>query len=243
MVFAAERRRQSRMGLVAGLVALAAASACVQEQDYLNVERAVWFADRDDCTLTADGEIPLAMTVDVSFQTRIAMGFVVANHQTPNAGSNSGIDDSQIEVETVEVRLTYSGGAIPNAEFEMPVPNNSIFGGDELAFLVQAPTEVTEAIRASLTPGQFETLEMEVVFVGRKYGASGGKALGEVKTRAYTYPFDICMGCLADCTCLGECSGCLCPTQIAFDGTCGFAQGLSVISPECLVDGSDETGG
>lgn len=243
MVFAAERCRQSRTSLVAGLLALASASACVQEQDYLNVERAVWFSERDECELTSDGFIPLAMTVDVSFQTRIAMGFVVANHQTPNAGSNSGIDDSQIEVESVEVRLTYSGGSIPNSEFEMPVPNNSIFGGEEVPFLVQAPTEVTEAIRASLTPGQFETLEMEVVFVGRKYGASGGKPLGEVKTRAYTYPFDICMGCLVDCTCAGECLDCLCPEQFGFAGTCGFAQGLSVISPECGIEGADETGG
>jgi hypothetical protein len=242
MVFASQINRHVRTGLVAGLVALAAGSACVQEQDYLVVENAVWFGDREDCTLTNDSAIPLAMTVDVSFQTRIAMGFVIANNQTPNPGSNSGIDDSDIEVESVEVRLTYSGGAIPSDSFEMPVPNNTIPGGEELAFLVQAPTEVTEAIRASMTPGQFETLEMEVVFKGRKYGASGGKKLGEVTTRAYTYPFDVCLGCLTDCTCLGECTSdtCSCPTAFDWSGTCGFAQGLSVIEPGCGAE--EETG-
>lgn len=235
MVFASNLRH-ARTTLVAGLVglvALATGSACVEEQDYLVVERAVWFSDREDCTLSSDSLIPLAMTVDVAFQTRIAMGFVIANNQSPNAGSNSGIDDSDIEVESVEVNLTYSGGAIEGGSFEMPVPNNTIAGGEDLAFLVQAPTEVTDSLRASLTPGQYETLEMEVVFKGRKYGASGGKKLGEVTTRAYTYPFDICLGCLTDCL---YCETGVCPTPVEWSGTCGFAQGLSVYDPVCDMD-------
>lgn len=236
----ASRIRHVRSGLVAGLVALAAGSACVQEQDYLIVERAVWFDGREDCTLDESALSPLAMTVDVAFQTRIAMGFVITNEMTPNAGSNSGVDDSTIEVESVEVNLSYSGGAVEGGSFELPVPNNSIRGEESGVVLVQVPTEVTESLRASLTPGQFETLEMEVVFVGRRSGASGGGKLGEVKTRAYTYPFDVCLGCLAN----NECG--VSPTVDVFAGVCGFAQGMSVYHPDCDPpeenSGNGETG-
>lgn len=231
MVFS--RIRHVRTGLVAGLVALAAGSACVQEQDYLIVERAVWFEDAEQCVLDASADPVLAMTVDVSFQTRIGMGFVITNEMTANAGSNSGVDDSTIELESVEVNLSYSGGAVENGSFELPVPNNAIRGEESGVVLVQLPTDVTESLRASLSPGQFETLEMEVVFVGRRSGASGGKKLGEVKTRAYTYPFDICLGCLADCSC-GTC-----PTTESFIGVCGFAQGTNVTDPNCPEEGAD----
>lgn len=229
MVFS--RIRHVRPALVAGLVALAAGSACVQEQDYLIVEQSVWFEDAEDCTLDASSDPPASMTVDVSFQTRIGMGFVITNEMTANPGSNSGVDDSTVEIESVEVSLSYSGGAVENSSFELPLPNNAIRGEESGVFLVQLPTDVTESLRASLSPGQFETLEMEVVFVGRRSGASGGKKLGEVKTRGYTFPFDICFGCLADCSC-GTC-----PSTNSFVGICGFAEGTLVTDPNCPEDG------
>lgn len=222
-----------RHSLLAGIAALALTSACVQEQDYLIVERAVWFGDRDECTLDENGESPLSMTADVMFESRIAMGFVVTNDQSPNEMSNSGIDDSKVEIESVQVNLSYSGGAIEGGSFEMTVQNTTIAGGDSDVFLVQLPTTVTDSLRASLTPGQFETLDMEVVFVGRRTGQSYGKRLGEVKTRAYTYPFDICMGCLSNCF---YCEGGMCPTSTEWVGTCGFAQGLTVYHPACDLD-------
>jgi hypothetical protein len=223
-----------RHSLFVGLLALACASACVQEQDYVIVERAVWFPDREDCTMDASGASPLAMAVDVSFPTRIGMGFVITNEQPPSV-TNNGIDNSTIEIETAEVTLSYSGGAVASASFEQTMPNNSIRGEDSQVFLVQVPTEVTDSLRASLSPGQFETLEMAVVFVGRRTGASGGKKLGEIRTREYTYPFDICSGCLINCDC-GTC-----PDTTNWTGTCGFAQGLPIVFPGCEVGDEPES--
>jgi hypothetical protein len=214
------------------LLALALLGGCVQEQDYVIVEKAVWFTDREACTLDDTTDTPLAMTVDVSYPTRIAMGFVVTNDQVQNKADNSGINNTKVEIETAEVTLSYSGGAVASDSFELTMPNNTIAGGDSQVFLVQAPTEVTESLRASLSPDQFETLEMSVVFVGRRTGASGGKALGEIRTREYTYPFDICLGCLNDCM-VAECGVCPTPAAGEWTGTCGFAQGLSVYNPIC----------
>jgi hypothetical protein len=214
----------ARVGLfagLAGLVALAAGSACVQEQDYLVIDKAVWFESTDNCTLDAGADPIVTMTVDVMYASRIGLGLVVTNNQSPNANSNTGIDDSQIEVESAEVNLSFSGGAITGGSFEVTVPNNAIAGGDSLPFLVQVPSEVTDSIRAGMTPGQIEILEMEVVFKGRRYGASSGGKLGEVTTRAFTFPIDVCVGCLESC------------------GICGFAQSGSMCEDD---GGTGETG-
>lgn len=199
----------------------------MQEQDFLTVDKAVWFSGRDSCTLSVSDGTPLAMTVDVSFDTRIAMGFVVTNNQTAYAGSNTGIDDTQVQIETAEVSFTYTGGAAPDS-FEVTLPQNTIAGGEQVAFLIQVPTEIAAGLRGSLAAGDFENLEMSVVFVGRRSGQSGNSKLGEVRTPAYIYPFEVCSGCLVDCN---ECG--VCPEQTAFVGTCGFAQGLPVYHPVC----------
>lgn len=219
---------------VLSIIALTASSACVEDQDFLIVEKAIWFADRETCTLSGSEATPLNMPVDVSFDTRIGMGFWVTNNQSPNPGSNSGINDSEITIETAEVELSFSGGAIEGGSFELTLPSNSVNGGDSTPVLVQVPTEVTDSIRANMTPGEFETLEMAVTFKGRKYGRSGNNKLGEVETRTYVFPFEICMGCLASC---GTSEGCMaCPTQTEWYGTCGFAQGLPVLHPICATE-------
>lgn len=211
MAFKKSVRLAPCVGSLVGLLALATTGGCVQEQDYLIVERAVWFNSPDACTLDASADPPVTMVADV-LGDRIGLGFVVTNNQTPNAGSNSGIDDSQIEVESAEVRLSFSGGGIVGDSYEVTVPNNALSGGDSSAFLVQVPTETVESMRAQMTVGQYELLEMSVVFVGRKYGQSGGSKLGEVTTREYTYPIEICMGCV-------ECAACGFP-QPTIEGGC-----------------------
>ncbi|MFO7563705.1 MAG: hypothetical protein R6X02_13740 [Enhygromyxa sp.] len=227
MVFTSSPRRV-RKSLVAALVALVAGSACVQDQDFLIVERALWFGDRDDCTLGGSQETPLALAVDVSFDTRIGMGFLVTNNQSPNPGSNTGLDDSEVIIESAEVNLAFSGGAVAGGSFEVTLPSNSLGGGQSEAFLIQVPTEVSQSLRGGMTPGQFETLEMEVVFKGRKYGQAGNSKLGEIQSRAYTFPFELCHGCLADCSVCG-----VCPSTNEWVGTCGFAQGLPIYHPSC----------
>jgi hypothetical protein len=227
-------RSPVRASILVGLAL--SSSACVQDQDFLIVERAVWFEADDDCVLSDATPTPLAMVVDVSFQTRIGMGFVLTNNTSPNPGSNTGIDDSDIAVESAEVKLSFSGGEVEGGSFEVTLPNNSLLGGTSEAFLVQIPTAVSDSLRAGVGVGEYETLEMEVVFKGRKFGQAGNSKLGEVESRAYVYPFEICNGCLVDC----ECG--ICPTSTEWVGVCGFAQGTQVISPSCdLVDEEDPT--
>ncbi len=238
MVFASFTRRLSRAGIAFAIIGAAALTSCAQDQDFLIVEQAVWFAGGEACTLTANDETPLALTVDVSVITRIGMGFVVTNLQSPNPNSNTGIDDSEVVIESAEVNLRFTGGGLPSSSYESSLATNSIAGGSSEVFLIQVPSEVSDSIRASMNAGQFETLEMEVVFKGRKYGQAGDSKLGEVETRAYVFPFEICHGCLADPACT--------PAPTGADwvgGTCGFAQGAFIQHPEAVCGEDPNTTG
>lgn len=222
--------------LAVGAVGITLASGCVQDQDYLVVERAVWFDDGDECVL---GDVtPLSMPVDVTFSSPIAMGFMIANSQFQNSNSNSGIDDTEIQIQTVDVVLSFSGGAVPGGSYTQTLPSNSIKGGDTDSFLVQVPPDVTDSLRATMQGlgTGYETLEMEVVFNGRRTGQSGNSKLGAVKTAPYVYPFDVCLGCLSYCQAPESCTGMeVCPTETQWKGICGFAQGVSVVHPTCEV--------
>jgi hypothetical protein len=233
------RFRVARLATLAvAVVGTAFGSACVQDQDFLIVERAIWFSDRDNCVLSGSEDTPLAMTVDVKFDTRIGMGFLISNNQESSIRSNTGIDDSEIKLETAEVSLSFSGGAVSGAQFEVQLPTNALFGGETETALIQVPASVSQSLRATmegLPPNTYETLEMEVVFKGRRSGQSGNSKLGSVKTRPYVYPFEICYGCLEVCQDASLCDdpANVCPTQTEWDGACGFAQGVSIFHPEC----------
>lgn len=233
MVFASFNRRV-HASLVAGLIAVSA-SACVEDQDYLVVERAVWFTDAETCVLSDGEPSPLSMTVDVTFDSRIGMGFLVKNNTTPYENSNSGIDDSEISMESAEVRLSFSGGSFEGSSFEVTLPSQSIGSEETVPFVVEAPVEVTRTLRGMMTPGEIQTLEMEVIFKGRTYGQAGKSKLGTVESRAFTYPFDVCLGCLADCSC-GDC-----PTADNWVGLCNYAQFASVGLPGCDPDAATDT--
>ncbi|PRP90078.1 hypothetical protein ENSA5_68150 [Enhygromyxa salina] len=231
----------SRLAL-AGLMALTAMSACVQEQDYLIVERAIWFDGRDNCVLTGSEATPLAMSVDVKFDTRIGLAFVLTNNQTTNVNSNTGIDDSEIQIESAEVSLSFSGGGVDGNAFEVSVPTNSIPGGSSETLLIQVPASVSASLRttmSALPAGSYETLEMEVVFKGRRTGQAGNTKIGSVESRPYTFPFEICYGCLEACqpatNCGGEGDEVVCPTETEWAGSCGFAQGVGIFHPACTI--------
>lgn len=222
-----------------GTVGITLGSACVQDQDYLIVEHALWFSDRDDCTL--GDAVPLAMLVDVSFDSQIAMGFSLANLQTSSESSNTGIDDSEIKVESVEVRLSFSGGGLSESGFEITVPSNAILGGDTSPVLVQLPLSVTESLRETmqgLPPSAIEILEMEVIFKARRSNQIGNSKLGTIETRPFVYPLEICHGCLGFCQAADQCESAeVCPSADNWTGTCGFAQGLAVVNPLCEPPG------
>lgn len=241
--------RLARAGLFAGLMTLTASTACVGEQEFVVVERAIFF-DGDSCLLTDSSPSQAMMTIDVGyFGGSIAMGFVVTNNQVPDSGSASGVDDSEVVLDTAEVTLSFSGGGLAVSSFEVPIPSTSIGSGDTVIHLVEVPSGVADSVRttmAGLGEGSYEYLDMEVIFKGRRMGQVGKGKLGAVETRPFTFPFEICYGCLALCLPATDCGGVagdpnVCPAppnpDILINGLCGHAQGGYVYAQGCSPSG------
>jgi hypothetical protein len=217
---------------LAGLALLVVGTSCVQNQDHLIVERAVWFSDSNSCSLTGSEPNPVSITADVAYTGPIGMGFVVTNNQSPNANSNTGIDDSEIQILSADVTLTFSGGDVGGGSYEWPVPTNSIAGGSSEVFVIEIPSDVVESLRGAMSgnTGAREILEIEVIFHGRKANQVGNTKIGEIETRPYTYPLEICYDCLTTCLPMSDCGGegdtllCPDPSGSEWAGTCGFIQ-------------------
>lgn len=232
--------RPSPLDRRAGLGALAlglslAAGGCAEHQDFVTIDRAVWFSDGQSCSLNAGGESLAAMTLDASFETPIGLGVVVTNNQSTNPGSNTGIDDTQVRIESAEISLALADGPV-GEPFELSLPSNTLAGNDSEVFLVRVGSEATASVRSRLEgrpAGTIEQLEMTVVVKGERTARVGRSRLGQFESAPFTFPLDVCLGCLVDCTCG-------CPTATEFAGTCGFAQGTGVTTPGCTGPGGDD---
>ena len=235
--------------LLAGTVLLMSSASCVQDQEFLIVDRAIFF-DGTECTITGSEPSPVGFTVDVAYEGQIAMGFVLQNLTSPNTlpadgGSGTLIDDSEIIIEEADVILSFSGGNLAESAFTIPLPSDSIKGGQERVQIVAIPSSVAASLRASLQgaeAGTVETLEMEVTFKGRKSGQVGAAGkLGAVNARAYTYPFQVCFGCQTVCLPATSCGGMegdpdVCPGSALgeYATNCGYLGGL--VFPTCPDD-------
>ena len=229
--------------LLIGSALLVSSTACVQDQEFLIVDRAVWF-DATTCSLTGTEAAVSNLTADVKFSgTRIGVGLVVTNYTSTNPQSNTGLDDSEIVLDGAEVVLSFSGGGISANAFAAPIGQLSLFGGDTQSVVVEVPTSVVDSLRStmeSLPAGSVETLDMEITLTGRKSGASGPGGLGKVEARTFSYPLQICYGCMEVCLPATDCGGVegdppVCPTETVWGGgTCGYAQG-PVYNPACTV--------
>ena len=236
-----------RASVFAGFAGLVGSTACVQDQETLLIERAVWFDD--SCSLSASSSDSLAqLTADVSFEgTQLAFGVVVTNNAYTNPGSNTGLDDSEIFMESIDISLSFSGGGLATSGFNVPLPTDSIRGGGSQSFLIQIPADIVDSVRASMSgsPNTVEILEVEVVFNARKTSSvtENGK-LGQIQSRAYVFPMNICFGCLASCKTTTECpdgtpnspEGLICPSSTDWRTTCGYAVGDEVVAEACYSD-------
>jgi hypothetical protein len=235
------RFRVARFAMLATVaVGLTPISACVEDQDLVIIERAIWYADGATCELSTSDPSLLSLASDVSYEgARVAIALVVTNNQAKNINSNTGLDDAEIELETAEVSFSFSAGGVSPGSAVITVPNISIPGEESGIVELQFPPELTESLRATMaglpTTG-YEILEAEIVIRGKRTNLVGNNSkLGSVHTRPFTYPIEICYGCLTNCYPTDDCGG-TCPTTTDWVGICGFAQGADVVHPSCYEE-------
>lgn len=240
-----------RASAFAGLALVTSATACVQDQETLIIERAVWFDD--SCNLDASANSLAGMTADVAFGGRLGLGVVVTNQAVLNENSNTFIDDSEIQLLDADVSLSFSAGGVSTSAYNYAIPSNSLSGGESQPILIQIPSDVVDSLRSTMEPlaqaaidagdpNPIEILEIEVVINAVKSSQAGNSKLGQIESRAFTFPLEICFGCLAVCDTAENCGGetgdttLVCPDANNWAGGCGFAQGGSVVAPACVSD-------
>jgi len=225
------------------LVSLAVAlGSCARQEESLIVTRALII--ESPCTLGLSTSSALARGfVDLSFVTGYWAGFELKNNliQQPSGSTSSGVDTSEMYIESVDVRLdTPQDSSIIDAveavdpalvDYNQILASNSFAGQDSWGEFVEVPQATMDALRnaisAKYSPDVRLTMTMNVTF----HAIRASNKIGEVDAREFTLPVELCFDCLRDCTGCG--AGCSTDESVGV-GLCGSAQDGAVVPASCV---------
>jgi len=232
---------------VAALLAVATAGGCADEQEALIVSHSPGF-DGYACVADPGSDVHLQRgTLDVSFGTPYTLAVVLTNNlvSRPNTTTNTGVENGELQLRDVDVVLSMSqspevidaiAAQDPSfVEFSQTLASDSLRPGENSGVLVDvissgASQALQGAISSILGPGSRPIITAELVFHATRTGNSTGSA-GVIDARAYTFPIQLCAGCLP--TSCDTCSMFQCPTDPVFVGPCGNAQDAVLVPDVC----------
>lgn len=216
-------RRFSGACAVALLVA-SASTGCAGEQEALIVLHAVAAESNDQggCTFDAGNGVELVRgLLDVQGGTSYLLAPVLFN-QLPSQGqnaTNSGIDDSEVQLLSVDVSLSLPSDIADQLSGDVslshspPLATNSISPGEQFSAVIEVvPADLTQELAGILTPDDDVTIVADIVYHAARTGNTRG-SVGMIDSRNYSFPIQLCVGCLAT-----SCAGC--PTgscEVDFD--------------------------
>jgi hypothetical protein len=194
------------------------------------------FADPNSSTFLQLG------VLDVDYGTAYTLPIIVRNNLLARSSkTSSGVDDSELQLSNVEVSLSMDQAPevlrrvrdedAAFVSFSATVPSMSLKGGEETGVIVDVISDgASRALRSAMVDLLPEdarpNIEAELIFHATRPG--GGGSIGDIESREYTFPIELCIGCLpVTCeTCPDE----QCPPDARFAGICGNAQD-DILSP------------
>lgn len=176
--------------------------------------------------------------VDVAYETAYTLPVSLHNNlgSRPGTTTNTGVENGELQLRDVDVSLSMPqapdvirqvAAVNPaNVDFSAVLAADSLSPGTTNGVLVDVlPQGAAAAFRSAigdiLGTDARPTLVATLVFHATRTGNSVGE-LGVIDAREYTFPIEVCVGCLA-----ANCSGCpdsQCPPNVPFGGVCGNAQ-------------------
>jgi hypothetical protein len=230
---------RARSWVAAALFAapLLAAGGCADEEEALIVLHSPAF--EQGCTADPNTSVLLQQGhLDVAWGTPYTLPVVLLNNlrSRPATQTNTGVDDSEMQLRDVDVSLSMSQAPEVMRQvadedpgfvhFSAVLPGQSMVGGQETGVLVQVITDgasraLRDAMMELLPEGSRPVLAAELTFHATRTGNTAG-SLGIVDARAYTFPIELCIGCLG--TTCETCPDEQCPAEPRFVGVCGNAQ-------------------
>jgi hypothetical protein len=252
----------SRRQLEWMFVAVAVSTACAGEQESLIVTHAPIWPASGDCVVDAGQNTGmLSGTLDLSFGTPYMMPAILVNQLAPQqAGNqNSGIDNSEVQLSSADVDLELPqapdiiGGLseINDAlvDFRVPLATVSIPGGARHGVAVEVvPRATALALAEDVARFQPDTPIVEgaptvlrllanVTFNASRTGNTSGR-IGTVQSRTFSFPIDVCIGCMIDCS---TCPGRTCPENPIWEGfICGNAQDAPLVPAQCMAGWTED---
>lgn len=203
--------RSTSLGIALGLLT----AGCAQEQEALIVQNAV-STGAMGCVVDPNATPLLNGVLDMYFGSPYVLLLALQNQLSPQSAdmSNGGIDNSEMQLQSADVRITSDQipGVIDALEaqnealvdFSVPLASDSLGGGEVQGVAVEViPRATTEALREQfgshpeLPEGAVPRITVEVIFHARRTGNAVG-GVGDVESRLYQYPIDLCVGCLLD---------------------------------------------
>jgi hypothetical protein len=229
---------------------LIALSACAKEEESIIVLNAVApTADESASCMISASDTPFGEgLVDLSFDTGYTLGLNVRNNLAAVKNSNTGIDDSEMFIESADVRLdipqdpglidNISSGDSSLIEFNQVLANTSLSSQDEVGVAVDVPRASLEAIGNAVGsshgtgPDTRVTMTVSVVLHAIRAANTLPGGVGDVEAREFTFPVEICFNCLRDCSACAPDSGVCTGTNVG-SGICGNAQDSGAQPLDC----------
>lgn len=228
---------RARSGWLAGLLVLGVVGCADQEESLIVVHSPAF--EQGACLADANSSTSLQYGVlDVAYGTGYTLPVVLRNNLAPRpaSGSSSGVDNSELQLRDVDVTL-----GMPQApevlrqvaaedpsfvSFTVTLPSVSLPPGQDTGVLVQVVSEgasrsLQQAMEDLLPAGARPSVDAELEFHATRTGNSRG-SIGVIDARAYTFPVEICSGCLP--TTCETCPEEQCPPNAVFASVCGNAQ-------------------
>lgn len=245
--------------LAASVLTTLLASGCAEEQEALIFLHAPAWPSDYSCGVDPASDIYLPRgKLDVMFSGGYQMPGVLLNNLVPTSPTDNanGVENNEIQLVDAEVRLempqdpdiidSIEAQSTALVEFVQSYPSNSVGPGERHAVLIEAiPAPTAAALRDSIVAGycggdpqtcgnnfSIEVLA-GVVFNAKRHASSGKRSL--IHSREFTFPIDLCYGCLIDCS---SCDGGQCPsgTTSWVGGVCDVAQDNWVTPAACAQE-------
>jgi hypothetical protein len=229
---------RARSWLAAACLAVGV-GGCADQEELLIVDRSpAW--EQGQCSADPNAnEILLSGVLDLAhdYTAAYVVPVVLVNNLRPRSTkTSSGVDDSEIQLRSVDVVLSMDqapevlsrvAAEDPSfVSFSATLASQSLSGGEEAGQLVEAISNSAalafrDAIEELLPEGNRPTVVATLTFHATRSGNARG-SLGIVDAREYTFPIRLCVGCLG--TSCETCPEESCPSEPVFGGICGNAQ-------------------
>lgn len=233
---------------VVTLLALLGTGCAENEESLIVLMAPAW--EMDGCVITADttaASLPYGV-LDLTYGTPYAMPAILLNNTAEQAANdnNSGVQSNELQLLDADVDLSMPQApdvldAVRDIDdslvsFNVPLSTNSLPPGGALGVLVEVIPQRTsmalgDVIAAQIGANAKVTVQAAVKFHASRSGNTIGK-VGDVDARDFSFPIQLCFGCLTSCA---SCADAECPVEATewAGGVCGNAQDLVVYPAAC----------